>query len=235
MRAMGIPPGRPLPKHYGPMLDEAFSVYDAVVDPSVICEDISVLEFARIYSGEGENDPDTPLEHIFPRADRVALFALTLGGAISGEIERLFDENEAAIAYVLDVVASEAADGAVKWIECRFQERGSRSGDSAVLSYSPGYCGWHISSQKKLFERLEPGRIGISLSSSFLMQPLKSVSGVLVSGERDIHRFNNIFPFCAQCRDKTCRKRIAGLFREQQKSANHGTRGRRCPQSRVTS
>ncbi|MCP4153380.1 MAG: hypothetical protein GY757_36975 [bacterium] len=77
-----------------------------------------------------------------------------------------------------------------------------------VLNYSPGYCGWHISGKGKLFEKLKPGSIGIRLNESYLMSPLKSISGVLTAGEQAIHRFDNNYPFCKQCRTYSCRERL---------------------------
>ncbi|MCK4414710.1 MAG: hypothetical protein KAY32_14345 [Candidatus Eisenbacteria sp.] len=78
----------------------------------------------------------------------------------------------------------------------------------ACLRYSPGYCGWNISGQRALFAALKPERIGITLRPSMLMEPLKSVSGVVVGGRPEIHRFADRYPFCADCRTHGCRERI---------------------------
>jgi len=82
---------------------------------------------------------------------------------------------------------------------------------AAVLGYSPGYCGWHISGQRRLFERLGPGEIGISLNDSCLMRPLKSVSGVLVAGAAPIHRFRPEFTCCAECATRLCVPRMRSV------------------------
>ncbi len=79
------------------------------------------------------------------------------------------------------------------------------------MRYSPGYCGWHVSGQMALFDYLGPDAVGITLTESFLMHPLKSVSGVIVAGQPDIHRFVHDFPFCAACTGKECRERIGSL------------------------
>jgi hypothetical protein len=80
---------------------------------------------------------------------------------------------------------------------------------SRVLPYSPGYCGWHVSGQLALFDCLGPDEVGVELSESCLMRPLKSVSGVLVAAEPEVHTFVNDFPFCGDCVDHQCRERIA--------------------------
>ena len=81
---------------------------------------------------------------------------------------------------------------------------GHRAG---ILRFSPGYCGWHVSAQKKLFEYLKPEEIGIGLNESCLMQPLKSISGVIFTGRMEIFEFDDNYPFCSDCTDHACRDR----------------------------
>jgi hypothetical protein len=87
-----------------------------------------------------------------------------------------------------------------------------------VRAYSPGYCGWHISGQRALFDRLRPERIGISLNESFLMTPLKSVSGVLIAGPVDSHMFVANFSYCVDCRERSCTERLERLVAEKAQS-----------------
>ena len=50
------------------------------------------------------------------------------------------------------------------------------------------------------------------------MQPLKSVSGVIVAGPPEIHHFTNDYPFCTACTGKECRERIQAMpvpFKEE--------------------
>ena len=82
-----------------------------------------------------------------------------------------------------------------------------------TLPYSPGYCGWNVSGQRKLFARLRPVEAGIELKEgSYLMVPIKSISGVLVSGGEEIHFFDNHYLMCDSCRDKTCLVRQRDLL-----------------------
>ncbi|UCE26659.1 MAG: hypothetical protein JSW52_09965, partial [Candidatus Coatesbacteria bacterium] len=93
----------------------------------------------------------------------------------------------------------------------RLAKNGKLSPESGVLRYSPGYCGWDISGQKKLFEYLKPNDVGITLRESYLMEPLKSVSGVIVAGPAEIHDFELNYPFCRDCVTKFCRDRIKSV------------------------
>jgi hypothetical protein len=167
-------------------------------------------EFDQVYRGEDDNDEDTPLEHVVEDAVSLALFAVTLGEEISDRISALFNAGELAEGYILDQVASFAADELASIAGRRFQGDNPRDG-LAVLPYSPGYCGWHVSGQRALFAHLRPDEIGISLNESCLMHPIKSVSGVLVLAPIEAHDFSPAFPCCATCTTLNCQERIASL------------------------
>jgi len=183
--------------------------FSRLAAPIGLMMEITVDEFTGLYKGEGLNEPDTPLPYIFPRARRLSLFAFTLGPAVSREIESLHRQKNIALSYMLDSIASFSAEKAAKVAERIYFEKlyslGEAENSTRVLLYSPGYCGWHVSGQRKLFDLLKPENIGISLNERFLMIPLKSVSGVLVAGDPTIHQFKNSFPFCASCRASSCR------------------------------
>jgi hypothetical protein len=208
--ALGLKSGsRPSPRSAA-LLQRALGLFHTCSEPQGVSEPIAADEFAEVYSGQGRNAAATPLAGIFPRADRMFLFAFTLGARISGEIQRLFASDDFALGSVLDAVASLAADQAGRVAEA-WAERQAAGHKKGVLPrallYSPGYCGWHISGQGKLFARLRPEKIGISLNASFLMNPLKSISGVLVAGPAAIHQFSEVYPFCAYCKSPACRER----------------------------
>lgn len=184
--------------------------------PVGVWAEISAADFETVYRGEGLNEPRTPVGDIFSRATDLALFCVTLGSRIGQEIQDRFSSNDFAVAAMLDSVASAAADTLAELVENDYRESLEESrpidSDTGVLRYSPGYCGWHISGQEKLFGFLQPEQIGVTLSETFLMQPLKSVSGVLIAGPAAIHDFANSYPFCSLCETQGCRRRIRSLL-----------------------
>lgn len=208
--ALGLKSGSQPSSRSSALLQRALELFTNCSEPQGVSEAIGQDEFAEVYSGQGRNAQDTPLQKIFPRADRLHLFAFTLGARIGGEIKRLFASDDFALGSLLDAVASLAADQAGRvaeeWLERQSPEQ-KKSALTRALLYSPGYCGWHISGQEKLFARLPPGKISITLNESFLMSPLKSISGVLVTGPAVIHQFSEVYPFCAHCKSPACRER----------------------------
>lgn len=207
-KSQGIKLDTKVPQKITDLYDYSLSLFTKEVEPKGIIKEISISEFSEIFQGNGENEENTPLQSIFPLAEYLALFAFTLEKNISDAISSLFSEKDFAIAYMLDSIASASADKAASIAELYFfsmlRERKSINESSKSLMYSPGYCGWNISGQKQLFKKLNPENIGISLNNQFLMIPLKSISGVLVCGKKEIHHFDNDFTFCAQCQTFSC-------------------------------
>ena len=117
---------------------------------------------------------------------------------------------------MLDAVASAGADLLADRLAERYRETLAGRGlkEPRVLPYSPGYCGWPTRGQRPLFDALRPGEIGVTLNDSCLMSPLKSVSGVLVAGPGEAHRFRPDFPFCDDCRTHECGPRMASVLRK---------------------
>ncbi len=212
--------GMPARVEPGPRIVETFEqaveVFKDLADPTAIVEDISKNEFGDVYEGEGENAEEDPVAIIYPKAEYLALFALTVGKEVSEQIGEFFENNEYALGVMLDTIASEATERAGLLLELdyfeRLEDEGIPPDEWAILRYSPGYCGWDISGQGQLFEYLRPEEIGIALNDSYLMEPLKSISGVMIVGPRHIHLFDMDFPFCDNCTSKSCRERIRSIM-----------------------
>jgi hypothetical protein len=211
-------------------LERATKLFLAQAAPRGVFASVGTDRFGAIYEGEGQNAPRTPLGLIFPRADGLALFAVTIGSQVEATVTRLFADGEYGLGYMLDSVASRGAETTADRVEKHYSRRydGDRNdtGRLAFLRYSPGYCGWDVSGQRKLFAELRPEEIGISLRETFLMNPLKSVSGVIVTGPPEIHVFENSYPFCASCATRECLGRIEtalrGARRRTGKDRQHG-------------
>jgi hypothetical protein len=211
MRVLEAPNGSPAPAEVHSIIDQSREVFVDDAQPRGLMQSVTISEFDEIYRESGKNDDDTPLEHVVEEAISLALFAVTLGNQISDRITALFDGGELAEGYILDQVASFAADEMATIAGKRFQGTLDPHEKAAVLPYSPGYCGWHVAGQRPLFARLEPNEIGISLNDSCLMSPIKSVSGVLVFAPIEAHEFSPAFPCCATCTTLDCQERAASL------------------------
>jgi hypothetical protein len=215
LELIGVP-DEDVPEHIEALYDGAMQVLSDVAEPAGVVSEISEADFAEVYAGDGRNDPHTPVADIFPGADRLALFTVTMGEGTSAAIAKCFASHDFALGSMLDSAASAAVERAAELVERSYEEAlcagGWEAPPGAVLRYSPGYCGWHVSGQRRLFDYLEPERIGVTLRSSFLMEPLKSTSGVLIAAPQDVHAFAPTYSFCSRCETKGCRQRIRALL-----------------------
>ena len=66
--------------------------------------------------------------------------------------------------------------------------------------YSPGYCGWDVAQQKELFSLFTSVFDFVRLGDSCLMNPIKSVSGIIGIG-KDV-KYNNYT--CRICDSHNC-------------------------------
>lgn len=214
LRRQGMPHSAIVSPRLQSLVEEARTAFDELAFPIAIAEEVTHAEFGAIYAGLGQNEPETPMADIYPRAGALALFAATLGEELELAIRRCFHAHDAALGCMLDAFASAAAEAVAARVADEYRARLAEEVDVAslaVVPYSPGYCGWHVSGQAALFERLQPRDIGIGLNDRCMMQPVKSVSGVLVAGTRDLHVFRPTYDCCELCATQHCRQRMRAV------------------------
>ena len=68
------------------LMSRALSLLADEAEPGGLWAEVSTADFAVIHEGEGGNEPATPLQAIYPRADLLALLAVTLGEGVSRRI-----------------------------------------------------------------------------------------------------------------------------------------------------
>lgn len=148
----------------------------------------------------------TQLKH----ATSAALFACTAGEEISAFAQKQTESGNELLAYVLDVIGSITADKTVEKLQEKLLTIVNQSGKGITDPFSPGYCNWSVGEQQKLFSLLPANFCGIKLSSSSLMHPIKSVSGIIGIGSNCKQKGYQ----CEWCNDKDC---IYGRIRRQKK------------------
>jgi hypothetical protein len=197
------------------LLDQAMSACAELVEPRAVSEELSADRFADVLAPLDVPGDELVVGRVYPRAEGLALFVATLGEALPARIRQLFDEDALAEGWMLDAVASAGADLLALRLAERYRRKLAARGtaDARVLPYSPGYCGWPTRGQRPLFDALRPEEIGVTLNDSCLMSPIKTVSGVLVAGPGEAHRFRPDFPFCDDCRTHECGRRMASVLK----------------------
>jgi len=129
-----------------------------------------------------------------------AIFICTAGPGIGDKSRELMAEGDLMEGYILDVLGSITVEAAIDRIQAILVTELEERGLKVTNRYSPGYCGWSLSEQQKVFALFPDGHCGIKLTDSCLMEPVKSVSGVIGYG---VHVKKHLHE-CQLCELQTC-------------------------------
>ena len=132
------------------------------------------------------------------QAGRVAVFVVTVGEEISHLAESAIKNGDAFSALVMDAIGSCAVDAAADALMLHVR-RELKDGEELTLRYSPGYCGMQIGQQSKLFQLVQASSVGVTLMTSMLMHPLKSISGLIgLAPKEAVSRYRSPCDLCAR-------------------------------------
>ena len=134
---------------------------------------------------------------------RFAIFAATAGRNFEEMINSIKKEDDMLKIYLMDMIGTCIAEKAGERMEEFLEEE---IGDMMHTNrFSPGYCGWLLTEQRKIFGLLGGSPCGISLSEVCLMTPIKSISGIIGIGEN----VSTKQYACQYCELETCYKKNA--------------------------
>ena len=111
--------------------------------------------------------------------DRVVLFAATVGTHIDRAILRYSAISDTK-ALIAEAVGTERIEALCDTFTEDIRHKYSAMGYKARPRFSPGYGDLPLEMQREIFRQLDPaGKIGLTLNSSLLMSPSKSVTAII--------------------------------------------------------
>jgi hypothetical protein len=137
------------------------------------------------------------------KADSIAVFLCTTGPEIGIRSRKISLEGDPLKGYIYDVVGSEIVEAVSGLMQMELEKSVVLTGKKITNRYNPGYCGWDVAEQHKLFRLIPNNFCGIRLTESALMDPVKSTSGIIGIGSEV--KYN---PYtCNFCDQKDCNYR----------------------------
>ena len=136
-------------------------------------------------------------------SEAYAFFVCTAGVEYEDYQQRLKVEGDMVRVFIADALGSLIAEKCADQMELALQMNIDKLGWKHTNRFSPGYCGWHVSEQQRLFPLFDGHTCGITLTDSSLMIPIKSVSGIIGLGQ-EVRRLDYT---CGLCDFKQCYKR----------------------------
>jgi hypothetical protein len=153
-------------------------------------------------------------------AARAMLVAVSAGRAAEEHARGLWDAGKPDEYFFLEIYASAVVERIVATTSGRLCDLAGRDGLIAVPHYSPGYSGWDVADQTKLFECIAGGAQKtfpekLEVLSSGMLRPKKSLLGVFGLTARTPRALAvaRATP-CAQCALTPCRYRRAAYRHE---------------------
>jgi len=194
----------PLPEPFDTYVETA--LYDAkdlsdIRGAYLIPDDAAIdYEKYRILAGEQEFHIGKAVCFELRGAERLAFFICTAGKTICEKATQLLQGDDPVLGYVYDVLGSIITEVVAARIQTFLQDETESNEDRLTNRYSPGSCQWSLTDQHKLFSLFHDNVCGVSLTHASLMNPVKSVSGVIGIGKKVKFRTN----VCTLCSSKDC-------------------------------
>jgi hypothetical protein len=134
------------------------------------------------------------------KASEIAIFVCTAGSGLGDWSKQLMKDGDLLKGYIVDTAGTVIVEAAMDKIQLELQNSMLAQDKRITNRYSPGYCGWDVNEQHKLFSFFTQGFCGVTLTESALMHPVKSVSGFIGIGQEV--RYNQYT--CKVCDNKNC-------------------------------
>ncbi|NBC83469.1 MAG: hypothetical protein GVY19_08815 [Bacteroidetes bacterium] len=136
--------------------------------------------------------------HQMKKSEQIAFFACTAGKGIDVLSRKMMNQGDIIEGYMIDIIGTIIVEKAMDRVQQVLQEQMKDNQLKITNRYSPGYCNWDVAEQHKLFSMFPQDFCGISLTDSALMNPVKSVSGIIGIG-KDV----NYNPYTCNFCDRT--------------------------------
>jgi hypothetical protein len=182
---MGYPRGTEpsfVPEMLSGLLDEARSHVTPGGCYSIFkMEDVKIPQGQVIHS-KGNLRCGSRIARQLSGSDSFALFLTTAGNSFDAWVKSKASAGDTLSEYLCSSIGSVIADKVADLVQDEINDFAVSRGKGITNRYSPGYCSWNIREQRGIFDLLPAEKIGVALSPSFLMKPIKSISGIIGIG-----------------------------------------------------
>jgi len=132
---------------------------------------------------------------LLKKSESIAVFLSTAGEETALRGKQAMLEGDLLKGFAYDVIGSHIVDSAAELLHNDLDSIMVSSGLKTSNRFNPGYCGWNVTEQHKLFRLMPENFSRIRLTESALMDPVKSGSGFIGIG-KNIKRVPFTCSFC---------------------------------------
>lgn len=131
---------------------------------------------------------------------QAAVIACTVGEGITRQYNGYLQDSDFVKAYLCDIFANVAIEKMMYIVKATLRKEIEPDQLGITSHFCPGNCNWDIKEQSELLSLLPEEYCPVRLTSSFLMLPMKSLSGIVGIGKNVKYRKSN----CASCQSGKC-------------------------------
>jgi hypothetical protein len=188
---------------------------DHLLEPAIAYDIFPLTEIRYGQQSFGDHGAihNSILLSLFSEAEEFAAVVCTIGPKLEKQATNYFKQGEPLRSVLLDGIGSAAVDLLAEEVCKLVSERAASRGYRAGSPISPGMQGLPITEQRQIIQMVPAEEIGVSLTSSGIMSPLKSTSMVIGIGS-SMKTWTQA-DVCSQCSlSETC------LYKKDEKEVN---------------
>jgi hypothetical protein len=129
-----------------------------------------------------------PLAAVIAGSSELVVAVCTIGPELGARAQEHQRNHDMLRGLLLDSLGTWAVDKVRQEVCCRLEDEAAAAGLHASTSLSPGESEWGMQDQAVLFSLLDASAIGVTLSESLIMTPLKSLSLIMGRGAGQLGR-----------------------------------------------
>jgi cobalamin-dependent methionine synthase I len=177
---LGIPKTAPIDETTAIVLGELRETALKLIEPKGIYElvEVEVKEngVAILTASKSYEIASRRLAGRLKGSSSAYIFAVTIGKNLEEKVNDYFQKGDYHRALVLDAVGSAFAEGLAESAQKFLSSLDTKY--ELTPRFSPGYGDLELKVQEIFFEILDPQKIGIQLTKSYMMLPRKSVTAI---------------------------------------------------------
>jgi hypothetical protein len=166
--------------------EQALADVRTLAAPAACWGSFPIREFLheKIVLADGTRIGGGPVVEVTGGAEELIVAVCTIGPALDERIRQYAQDNEMVTMIFLDEMASWGVDQVRQQLCSLFDDEMAARGWRTSAPLSPGESAWSVEDQPVLFRLLDVGKIGVTLTESKIMRPLKSLSMIMGTGSQ---------------------------------------------------
>jgi len=180
------PQARPLPERAELLYRQSIERATALAEPIALYEVFDVVPGAPpevLTLSNGQAFQSRLIVHQLASAEQLAVAVCTIGPRVPAAATQAFADGESMMGFLLDSAGSLAVGSAARGVIAHLNQLATDRGLKASFSIAPGSAECTLEDQRVVFALLPTADIGVRLTETLLMVPVKSVSLVVGFGK----------------------------------------------------